>query len=198
MIERSRMGRLLRGMADSPTALAMLGTNTNVTRVLVFCASAFLAGISGALIAGLFSAINLTPFNYIESLVILAVLMVCGRRTVPAAILASLALTVPSAYINGAQVQNYTQLIFGVAVIGIAMASSGRVGSAVGRLTTRFQERAGGPAGSRRLAAPKRNVRAPAKPSRVNGTPDTSRRLAVSANHQTAASVDRRRAASQL
>ena len=40
---RSRLGRLLRGMADSPVALATHGTSVMVTRVLVFCVSAFLA-----------------------------------------------------------------------------------------------------------------------------------------------------------
>jgi ABC-type branched-subunit amino acid transport system permease subunit len=149
MVERSRLGRLLRGMADSPTALAMLGTNTNVTKVLVFCSSAFLAGISGGLIAGLFSAINLTPFNYVQSLVILAVFMVCGRRTIPAAILASLALTIPSAYISGDSVSNYTQLIFGLAVVLAAVLSSGRVSSGLGRLTATFAARGVGPGESR-------------------------------------------------
>lgn len=175
MIERSRMGRLLRGMADSPTALAMLGTNTNVTRVLVFCASAFLAGISGGLIASLFSSINLTPFNYVQSLVILAVLMVCGRRTVPAAILASLFLTIPTAYIDGDQVSNYTALIFGVAVIAIAMLSSGRMREALGRFATRFEDRGTGPGGSRTFAAPARAGVIP----RSAATPTTRRRTAA-------------------
>ena len=40
---RSRLGRLLRGMADSPVALATHGTSVMVTRVLVFCLAAFLA-----------------------------------------------------------------------------------------------------------------------------------------------------------
>src|SRR5438093_7375492 len=33
----SRLGRLLRGMADSPVALATNDASVNVTRVLVFC-----------------------------------------------------------------------------------------------------------------------------------------------------------------
>ena len=44
VLDRSRLGRLLRGMSDSPLALVTNGVTVNVTRVLVFCLSAFLAG----------------------------------------------------------------------------------------------------------------------------------------------------------
>jgi len=42
MINRSRLGRLLRAMADSPAGLGACGASINVTRVLVFCLSASL------------------------------------------------------------------------------------------------------------------------------------------------------------
>jgi ABC-type branched-subunit amino acid transport system permease subunit len=149
LIERSRLGRLLRGMSDSPTALTMLGTNTNVSRVLVFCVSAFLAAISGALIAGVFGSINREPFNYFYSLVVLAVLMICGRRTVPAAFLATVALNVPPAYFSGDKVISYQQLIFGSAVIFVAVTSGGRLTSAIAAFAARFEHRRVGPAGAR-------------------------------------------------
>ena len=56
VVERSRLGRLLRGLADSPVALTTLGTNVNVSRVMVFCLSTFLAGVSGATFAAQFAA----------------------------------------------------------------------------------------------------------------------------------------------
>ena len=40
-----RLGRLLRGLGESPVALATHGLTVNVTLVLVFCLSAFLAGV---------------------------------------------------------------------------------------------------------------------------------------------------------
>jgi ABC-type branched-subunit amino acid transport system permease subunit len=154
LIERSRLGRLLRGMADSPTALTMLGTNTNVSRVLVFCASSFLAGISGALYAGVFGSVNKEPFNYVNSLVILCVLMICGRRTLPAAALGTVLLNVPTAYIDGANVSSYLQLGFGATAMLVAVSSGGRFSSWVARLTTRYEDRRTGPAGAR-AAAPR-------------------------------------------
>ena len=56
-LNRSRLGRLCQAMADSPVALATHGANVRVTRVLVFCVSAFIAGIAGALFAALAGSI---------------------------------------------------------------------------------------------------------------------------------------------
>lgn len=153
LVERSRLGRLLRGMADSPTALTMLGTNTSVSRVLVFCVSAFLAGLSGGLYAGVFGSVNKEPFNYVNSLVVLAVLMVCGRRTVPAAVCGAVLLAVPPAYLEGPNVGSYFQLVFGVSAIGVAVLSGGRFTDFVARASTRSEARRNGPASSRGVAA---------------------------------------------
>jgi branched-chain amino acid transport system permease protein len=48
-IRRGRYGRQLTALNDSPAACATLGVNTNVTKLVVFAASAGLAGLSGAL-----------------------------------------------------------------------------------------------------------------------------------------------------
>lgn len=154
-IERSRLGRLLRGMSDSPAALTMLGTSTNVARVLVFCISAFLAGISGAMIAGVFGSVNREPFNYFFSLVVLAVLMVMGRRTVPAAVLATVALNVPPAYIEDANTSSVLQLIFGLSAVGVALGSGGRFSTLVAALAARYEHRRVGPAGARMHLSPR-------------------------------------------
>ena len=49
VINRTRLGRVLRGISDSPTALSTSGLGVNVTRVLVFTISGFLAAVSGVL-----------------------------------------------------------------------------------------------------------------------------------------------------
>ena len=43
-VRRSRLGRLLRGLSDSPLAREAHGTNTRLTRLYVFCISAGIAG----------------------------------------------------------------------------------------------------------------------------------------------------------
>ena len=74
-IVRGRLGRLLLGLRDSPLALDTEGATTNVTRVLVFCISAFLAGIFGALYAGFVGSVNGATFPSFNSLTIIAVVV---------------------------------------------------------------------------------------------------------------------------
>jgi len=52
LVQRSRLGALLRAMADSPIALEAHGANTNIMRIVVFCLSAFMAGVGGGVVGG--------------------------------------------------------------------------------------------------------------------------------------------------
>jgi ABC-type branched-subunit amino acid transport system permease subunit len=123
-IERARLGRLLRSLGDSPTALATLGTSANVTRVLVFCISAFLAGISGALYAGQFGSVSGTSFNFVFSLVLLAVLAISGRSTVTCAVVGPLLMFVGPAYND--RFQDGFQVLFGLGAILAAVYATRR------------------------------------------------------------------------
>jgi ABC-type branched-subunit amino acid transport system permease subunit len=123
-IERARLGRLLRSLGDSPTALATLGTSANVTRVLVFCISAFLAGISGALYAGQFGSVSGTSFNFVFSLILLAVLAISGRSTITCAIVGPLFMFVGPAYNTG--FEDGFQVLFGLGAILAAVYATRR------------------------------------------------------------------------
>ena len=140
-IERSRLGRLLRALADSPVALTTIGTSVNVSRVLVFCISAFLAGTSGAVYSAQFGSINSNSFGYVQSLVVLAVLAVSGRSTVGAAFLAPVLLFVVPGYVDSPTLNDLLQLGFGLGAVGSALTSrrsGGRwFGRAAGRDWTR-------------------------------------------------------------
>jgi ABC-type branched-subunit amino acid transport system permease subunit len=139
VVERSRLGRLLRCLADSPVGLSTLGTSINVTRVLVFCLSAFLAGVSGALTASIFAKINQDSFSYVQSIVILAILMIAGRTTISAAIVAPLISTIPPAYISNPNIASWLQVFFGLAAIAVALLSQGRFGDLVAGALARRQ-----------------------------------------------------------
>ena len=119
---RSRLGRLLRGMADSPVALATHGTSVVVTRVLVFCISAFLAAISGALFGGVVHTVTSSDFASFSSLTLLALLVLIPGREPWYAFGAAFALVVVPSWIStGATVSDWLNVLFGVAAVQVAL-----------------------------------------------------------------------------
>ena len=119
---RSRLGRLLRGMADSPVALATHGTSVMVTRVLVFCVSAFLAAISGALFGGVVHTVTSSDFAAFSSLTLLALLVIIPGREPWYAFGAGFALVIiPSWISTGATVNDWLNVLFGVAAVQVAL-----------------------------------------------------------------------------
>ena len=121
-IVRSRLGRLLRALGDSPAGLEAQGLKTNTTRVLVFCLSAFLAGIGGALLISGVGTVNGNTLSALNSLLWLAVLVaVRTRSVVPAAFLAAAALAVVPTYAREF-FTSYSTMLFGLAAIGGALA----------------------------------------------------------------------------
>ncbi len=121
-IERSRMGRLLRGLADSPTALMTMGAGVNGLRVLVFCVSAFIASISGALLAPLFGVIDATRFGWLNSLVVLTVLVIAGRSVIVAPFIAAAFIQIVPGYIENQSFQLYLPVFFGLGALLMAIA----------------------------------------------------------------------------
>jgi branched-subunit amino acid ABC-type transport system permease component len=128
VLTRQRLGRLLRALADSPLALSAQGVDVNVTRVLVFCISAFLAAISGALLAALSGSVDVAPFDPFQSLLYLAVLAVAGSGQLRAPVVAAVLLAVLPAYLAGSDaVATYEPVFFGVGALAVALAESNRV-----------------------------------------------------------------------
>jgi len=119
---RSRLGRLLRGMADSPVALATHGTSVVVTRVLVFCLAAFLAGISGALFGGVVHTVTSSDFTAFSSLTLLALLVIMPGREPWYAFAAGFALVIiPSWISTGGTVGDWLNVLFGAAAVQVAI-----------------------------------------------------------------------------
>ena len=101
-IRRSRLGRLLRGLSDSPTALEAHGTDTRLTRLYVFCAAAGIAAVGGVLIAGVTQSAGGTPtgpFGYFNSVVLLAVLAFCGSQPLLSPVIAAFVFEVVKVYL---------------------------------------------------------------------------------------------------
>jgi ABC-type branched-subunit amino acid transport system permease subunit len=155
VLQRSRLGLLLRALADSPTALATHGTSTNLLRVFVFCLSAFLAGIGGGLIgAGTTAVQAVAGFGPFESLIWLTVLVIAGRSPIRGALTAAFLLSVAPAYLGSGFAEHQT-IVFGLVALVAAVASSGRydLRSRLSATTDRTGYRIAGPGRVRQRAA---------------------------------------------
>jgi branched-subunit amino acid ABC-type transport system permease component len=124
-LNRSRLGRLLRAMADSPTALDTYGTSVTAVKVIVFSLSAFLAGLGGALYGPVTGTASPDDFAALESLILVVVAVLIGGSEVTASVGAAVAQVVVPGYITSATLKSYLPLLFGVAAVMIAMSESG-------------------------------------------------------------------------
>jgi ABC-type branched-subunit amino acid transport system ATPase component/branched-subunit amino acid ABC-type transport system permease component len=121
VVQRGRLGRLLRGLADSPVALETLGATPNVTRVMVFCISAFFAAIAGALSSSLYGFASGGQFSYLLSLQILALLVIIVAGEPWYAVIAAAAFVLLPGYLNIPSIYNYETIAFGVFAATFAM-----------------------------------------------------------------------------
>ena len=131
-INRGRLGRLLRGMSETATMLATHGLKVNLTRLIVFCISAFFAGIAGALTVTQTTAVSPITFQPIQSLLWLAVLATCGTRLLASSAVAALLFAVVPAYVTSIRFEHQI-LAFGVLAIAasVTVANLGRIGAGV-------------------------------------------------------------------
>ena len=160
---RSRLGRLLRGMADSPVALATHGTSVVVTRVLVFCAAAFLAAVSGALFGGVVHTVTSSDFTAFSSLTLLALLVIMPGREPWYAFGAGFALVIiPSWISTGTTVGDWLNVLFGAAAVQVAAGFT-----APNQRLHRFLDRIGG-----RRRAPATATPSPAVPDPSPAVPE--------------------------
>jgi ABC-type branched-subunit amino acid transport system ATPase component/branched-subunit amino acid ABC-type transport system permease component len=138
-INRSRLGRLLRGLADSPTALATSGTGVNTTRVLVFCISAFLAAGAGALQAGV-QPVSAGQFQPLVSLTFFALIIITVGGEPWYALIAGLGFTLIPSYVGSPKTANWLELLFGLGAVAYALTPDERRGvpGAVRRVLDRF------------------------------------------------------------
>ncbi|WP_205717508.1 ABC transporter permease subunit [Actinomadura soli] len=123
LIERSRLGRMLRGMAGSPEGVSAMGLSTSVTRVTVFCVSAFLAAIAGILLGveRNFATGGDAFFGSYNSLILLAMLALAPFAEPWYALLPAIGAVVPG-YFTGADTTSWLNIIFGVSAVLVSMA----------------------------------------------------------------------------
>ena len=121
-LRRGPIGRTLIAMRDSPAACGTLGLDLRWFRVALFGFSAGMAGLAGALFAGLRGTIGAADFQYFNSLPLLLLAVVFGVTSVTGATLGGIGLMLlPVMQADNPQIAG---LIF--AVIGFGAVALGR------------------------------------------------------------------------
>lgn len=123
LIERSRLGRMLRGMADSPSGISAMGLSTSVTRVTVFCISAFFAGIAGILLGvdRNFATGGDPFFGSFNSLILLAMLALAPFAEPWYALMPAVGAVLPG-FFTSADTTSWLNVVFGASAVFVSMA----------------------------------------------------------------------------
>jgi ABC-type branched-subunit amino acid transport system ATPase component/branched-subunit amino acid ABC-type transport system permease component len=119
-LERTRCGRLLRGMADSRLGLETLGVSISFLQMVVFAVSAFLAGIAGVLIGVAFLDVSGTSYWPDTSMLYFVVLVIIVARAPWFALIAALGVAVLPTYYQG-DVNYYLQIVFGASAMLVGL-----------------------------------------------------------------------------
>ena len=122
-VTRSRLGRLLRSLMDSPTGLSTAGAAINVTRVLVFCLSAFIASGAGALQGATVTFVSGDSYQPILSLILFVTVVVSFGRDPWYAVIAAFVVvvlpTLPLVFTQGDNTSSYITIGIGLLALFI-------------------------------------------------------------------------------
>lgn len=122
LLRRGPVGRLLIAMRDSPAACGTLGLDLRWFRVALFGLSAGMAGMAGALYAGLRQTVGAADFQFFNSLPLLLLAVVFGVTSVTGATLGGIGLMLLP--VMQSDHPSVAGLIF--AVIGFGAVAAGR------------------------------------------------------------------------
>lgn len=122
LIHSTRLGRVLQAMSDSPTAVGVMGLNTDMTRVIVFCISAFFAAVAGIVYGvSVNFAVGGDPFfSSFNSLVFLALLALAPFASPWYALFGVIPLVL-QAYVQNQDTVYWLNVVFGVFAVMVAV-----------------------------------------------------------------------------
>jgi branched-chain amino acid transport system permease protein len=135
-LRRSRYGRTLLAMRESPAAAAMLGLRLTTVKLSVFSLSAGIAGIGGALLAGLATQFTPDSFSFFQNLPLLLLMMAGGVAMVSGAFFGAVALGLFSTVGSISSLFNrVSALLPGLVGIGLGEQPNGVVADIAGGLS---------------------------------------------------------------
>ncbi|NDV18109.1 branched-chain amino acid ABC transporter permease [Pseudodesulfovibrio sp. JC047] len=107
----SRIGRAWEAIREDETAAELMGVNTFLLKLLAYATGATFAGFAGAFFAARMKFVGPESFTFLESAMVLAMVVLGGMGSIPGVILGVLALVaLPEMF---RELETYRMLVFG-------------------------------------------------------------------------------------
>ena len=121
LLVKGRFGRLLSGQSELPFVMLTSGGSRNVGLVLIFCLSAFIAGISGALSGSAIGVVTGSNFDPTSALLDFAVVVISVGSLPWYALIPGLTIGVLSGYFTSNTLTDSLGVLFGASAIAVGM-----------------------------------------------------------------------------
>ena len=110
-INHSRIGRAFEAVREDQTAAELMGVNTLGIKLLAYAMGAVFGGLAGAFFASRMRFVSPESFTFIESAMVLAMVVLGGMGSIPGVILGALALIALPEIFRGFEL--YRMFVFG-------------------------------------------------------------------------------------
>lgn len=111
----SRVGRAWESIREDETAAELMGVNTFIYKLLAYAMGAIFAGLAGAFFAARMRFVSPESFTFLESAMVLCMVVLGGMASIPGIILGVIALiALPEVF---REFESYRMLIFGATMV---------------------------------------------------------------------------------
>ena len=107
----SRIGRAWEAIREDETAAGLMGVNTFLLKLLAYAMGAVFAGLAGAFFASRMKFVSPESFTFLESAMVLCMVVLGGMASIPGIILGASALVLMQEWFR--EFETYRMLVFG-------------------------------------------------------------------------------------
>ena len=118
-LNHSRIGRAWESIREDETAAELMGVNTFLLKLLAYAMGAVFAGLAGSFFAARMRFVSPESFTFLESAMVLSMVVLGGMGSIPGIILGVAALIVLPEVFRG--IELYRMLAFGAAMTTIML-----------------------------------------------------------------------------
>jgi branched-chain amino acid transport system permease protein len=130
LVDKTKLGRQMRAVAEDREAAEMLGVNVDYTISMTFFLGSALAGIAGVMAGLVFNQIY-TLMGFVAGLKAFTAAVVGGIGSITGAMLGGLLIGLAESFISGYISSTYTNLIvFGILIVVMIVRPQGLLGRA--------------------------------------------------------------------